>query len=228
MVPSNALFPIDVIEEEAVLDPNLIVRIRGFSAKAPAPIDVIVDGKIGIQPSVIEFILNTFTPIELSEGPKSTVENLVPLPKLSAKSILPEPRVSAICVVRPYAMAAFAKTASLSSVVAPPLPPVIVTEVSGLFWKPYWPTDLTDAGIVNVVSPRFINPPIPISSKPVAGKTMEVRLRLTLVAPLPGANELIETDLIPCGIVAVPVQPTPAPEGMLSPATQKLPLVQIT
>ena len=57
---------------------------------------------------------------------------------------------------------------------------------------------------------------------------MEVRPRLTLVAPLPGANELIETDLIPCGIVAVPVQPAPAPEGMLSPATQKLPLVQIT
>ena len=226
-MPSNAP-SIAVIEEASVLDPNLIVLIRGFSVKAPPPIDLIVDGKIGIQPSMIEFFLNTLAPMVLSDGPKSTVENLVLLPKLSAKSILPEPSVSAICVVRPYSGVAFPKTASLSSVVAPPLPPVIVTEVSGLFWNPYWPTDLTDAGIVNVVSPRFINPPTPISSKPVAGKTMEVRPRLTFDAPLAGANALIETDLIPCGIVAVPVQPTPALEGMLSPATQKLPLVQIT
>ena len=57
-----------------------------------------------------------------------------------------------------------------------------------------------------MVSPRFINPPRPISSKPEAGKTIEVRPRLVLVPPVPGANALVATPVMPCGIVAVPVQ----------------------
>ena len=94
---------------------------------------MIVDGKIGIQPSWIEFALNTFSPMLFSAGPKSTVENLVLLPKLSAKSILPAPRVKAIRVESPYSKLALPKTESLRSVDAPPLPPVIVTVVNGLF-----------------------------------------------------------------------------------------------
>ena len=109
------------------------MRILGFSVKAPALIDVIVEGKTGIQPATIEFFLNAFKAMEFSAEPKSTVENLVLLPKLSATSILPEPNVRAICVERPYSTVAFPKTESFRVVEAPPLPPVIVAEVSGLF-----------------------------------------------------------------------------------------------
>ena len=119
--------------EVVVSDPNLIVRILGFSVNAPELIDVIVEGKIGIQPATIEFFLNAFTAMELSAEPKSTVENLVLLPKLSATSILPEPNVRAICVDRPYSAVALPNTESFRVVDAPPLPPVIVAEVSGLF-----------------------------------------------------------------------------------------------
>ena len=122
----------DVIEVD-VSDPNLIVRILGFSVNAPALIDVIVGENTGIQPATIEFFLNALTAIELSEGPKSTAENLVLLPKLSAKSILPEPSVRAICVVRPYSAVALPKTESLRVVDAPPVPPATVADVSGLF-----------------------------------------------------------------------------------------------
>ena len=95
--------------------------------------DVIVGENTGIQPATIEFFLNALTAIELSEGPKSTAENLVLLPKLSAKSILPEPSVRAISVVRPYSAVALPKTESFKVVDAPPVPPATVAEVSGLF-----------------------------------------------------------------------------------------------
>ena len=70
---------------EVVSDPNLIVRILGFSVKAPALIEVTVEGKMGIQPSSIEFFLNALGPIVCNPDPKLTVENLVLLPKLSAR-----------------------------------------------------------------------------------------------------------------------------------------------
>ena len=87
---------------------------------------------------------------------------------------------------------------------------------------------VTEAGIVREVRPRFLKPPWSIFTNPLAGKTIAVRARLVCVAPLPGANELIETPVIPTGIVAVPVQLTPAADGITDPATQKLPVVQTT
>ena len=48
---------------------------------------------------------------------------------------------------------------------------------------------------------------------------MAVRSRLVLVAPVAGAKALVATPVIPCGIVAVPLQATPAAEGIVWLAT---------
>ena len=74
-----------------------------------------------------------------------------------------------------------------------------------------------------MVSPRFIKPPRPMSAKPVAGKTMAVRSRLVPDAEVFGAKALVATPVMPCGIVAVPLQFWPALEGIVWLETWKLP-----
>ena len=80
-------------------------------------------------------------------------------PKLWPISIFPLPRVSATAVVSPNKAFWLLKAPWLKNVDAPPLAPVMVTEVSGLFSNADNPTMITDAGIVIDVSPRFLNPP---------------------------------------------------------------------
>ena len=84
---------------------------------------------------------------------------------------------------------------------------------------------VTVAGIVTDVRPRPLNAPAPISLKPLAGKMTPVNPRLTCVGPLPSVKAEAATPTTPCGIVAVPLQVSPALARMVSPATQKLPLV---
>ena len=63
--------------------------------------DVIDEGKRGIQPGEIPFCLKAVSSIELRPLPKSTVENRVEVPKLKPISILPLPKVRAMDVESP-------------------------------------------------------------------------------------------------------------------------------
>jgi hypothetical protein len=52
---------------------------------------------------------------------------------------------------------------------------------------------------------------------------MAVRSRLVPEADVFGAKALVATPVIPCGIVTVPLQATPAAEGIVCVETWKLP-----
>jgi hypothetical protein len=64
-----------------VPDPNLIVVKFGLNLNDSLPIVVIVDGKNGIHPAAIPFFLNAASSMLLRPLPKSTVENVVLVPK---------------------------------------------------------------------------------------------------------------------------------------------------
>ena len=84
-----------------VSDPNLMVVIFGLYLNASEAMEVMVRGKSGTHPGAIPFCLNAVWSMLVSPVPKSTVENVVLVPKFQLISILPLPSVKAIAVDSP-------------------------------------------------------------------------------------------------------------------------------
>jgi hypothetical protein len=103
---------------------------------------------------------------------------------------------------------------SAKNVDGPVLVPVTKTLESEFLAKALSPTIWTDAGIVTDVRPSLLNAPWSIVTNPDDGKLIPITFLLSVSGF--GENAFEATFWIPDGIVATPLQFTPAAEGIVT------------